>query len=112
MDFPHPKVRRIGGHDSGDTFLTGEELSLATTGLKNSISLDQFMARTHRLGEIYPLCQLDALVGWRDRYAHASQHAFLLLELASPSHRLTVRLLFSNDYLDSTEIPLTPREKD
>jgi hypothetical protein len=47
----HPKVRRIGGHDSGDTFLTGEELSLATTGLKNSISLDQFMARTHRLGE-------------------------------------------------------------
>ena len=47
----HPKVRRIGGHDSGDTFLTGEELSLATTGLKNSISLDQFMARTHKLGE-------------------------------------------------------------
>ena len=46
----HPKVRRIGGHDSGDTFLTGEELSLATTGLKNSISLDQFMARTHKLG--------------------------------------------------------------
>ncbi len=46
----HPKVRRIGGHDSGDTFLTGEELSLAATGLKNSISLDQFMARTHRLG--------------------------------------------------------------
>ena len=47
----HPKVRRIGGHDSGDTFLTGEELSIATTGLKNSISLDQFMARTHRLGK-------------------------------------------------------------
>jgi hypothetical protein len=46
----HPKVRRIGGHDSGDTFLTGEEMSLATSGLKNSISLDQFMARTHRLG--------------------------------------------------------------
>ena len=46
----HPKVRRIGGHDSGDTFLTGEEMSLGTTGLKNSISLDQFMARTHRLG--------------------------------------------------------------
>jgi hypothetical protein len=46
----HPKVRRIGGHDSGDTFLTGEEMSLATTGLKNSISLDQFMARSHKLG--------------------------------------------------------------
>jgi len=46
----HPKVRRIGGHDSGDTFLTGEELSLSATGLKNSISLDQFMARTHKLG--------------------------------------------------------------
>ena len=46
----HPKVRRIGGHDSGDTFLTGEELSLGTTGLKNSISLDQHMAITHRLG--------------------------------------------------------------
>lgn len=46
----HPKVRRIGGHDSGDTFLTGEELSLSATGLKNSISLDQFMAQRHRLG--------------------------------------------------------------
>ena len=46
----HPKVRRIGGHDSGDTFLTGEELSLGVTGLRNSISLDQFMAHTHRLG--------------------------------------------------------------
>ncbi|MFT7515781.1 MAG: hypothetical protein ACI9QL_005015 [Candidatus Omnitrophota bacterium] len=46
----HPKVRRIGGHDSGDTFLTGEEMQV-TTGLKNSISLDQFMARTHKLGE-------------------------------------------------------------
>ena len=46
----HPKVRRIGGHDSGDTFLTGEEMSLGATGLKNSISLDQFMARTQRLG--------------------------------------------------------------
>lgn len=46
----HPKVRRIGGHDSGDTFLTGEELKLAT-GLKNSISLDQSMARKHRLGQ-------------------------------------------------------------
>ncbi len=46
----HPRVRRIGGHDSGDTFLTGEELSLAATGLRNSISLDQFMARRHRLG--------------------------------------------------------------
>jgi hypothetical protein len=46
----HPKVRRIGGHDSGDTFLTGEEMSLGATGLKNSISLDQYMAHTHRLG--------------------------------------------------------------
>ena len=46
----HPKVRRIGGHDSGDTFLTGEEMSLRATGLKNSISLDQYMAQTHRLG--------------------------------------------------------------
>ena len=46
----HPKVRRIGGHDSGDTFLTGEEMSLRATGLKNSISLDQFMAHTHKLG--------------------------------------------------------------
>ena len=46
----HPKVRRIGGHDSGDTFLTGEEMSLRATGLKNSISLDQYIAQTHRLG--------------------------------------------------------------
>ena len=46
----HPKVKRIGGHDSGDTFLTGEEMNLKANGLKNSISLDQFMARSHRLG--------------------------------------------------------------
>ena len=46
----HPKVRRIGGHDSGDTFLPGEEMSLRETGLKNSISLDQYIAQTHRLG--------------------------------------------------------------
>jgi hypothetical protein len=46
----HPQVRKIGGHDSGDTFLTGEALSV-NTGLKNTISLDQFMARTHGLGE-------------------------------------------------------------
>ena len=46
----HPKVKRIGGHDSGDTFLTGEEMSLKANGLKNSISLDQFMASSHRLG--------------------------------------------------------------
>ena len=29
----HPKVRRIGGHDSGDTFLTGEEMSLGALSL-------------------------------------------------------------------------------
>jgi hypothetical protein len=46
----HIKVRKIGGHDSADTFLTAEELR-AATGLKNTISLDQFMARTHKLGE-------------------------------------------------------------
>ena len=43
----HPKVRRIGGHDSGDTFLTGEELSLATTGLKiQSRWISLWLART------------------------------------------------------------------
>lgn len=46
----HPKVRGIGGHDSGDTFLTAEDMKMAT-GLKNTISLDQHMARTHGLGE-------------------------------------------------------------
>ncbi len=46
----HPKVRRIGGHDSGDTFLTAEELHIAT-GLKNSVSFDQYLARTKGLGE-------------------------------------------------------------
>ena len=46
----HPKVRGIGGHDSGDTFLTAEDMKLAT-GLKNTISLDQHMARAHKLGE-------------------------------------------------------------
>ncbi|MFT5129580.1 MAG: hypothetical protein ACI8W8_003205 [Rhodothermales bacterium] len=46
----HTSVRKIGGHDSADTFLTGEALSV-NSGLKNTISLDQFMARTHGLGE-------------------------------------------------------------
>ena len=54
----HPKVREIGGHDSGDTFLTGEGIKplwKAASGsgdsLRNTVSLDQFMARTHRLGD-------------------------------------------------------------
>ncbi|MEM7476641.1 MAG: DUF1552 domain-containing protein [Planctomycetota bacterium] len=45
----HPLVRKIGGHDSGDTFLTGADFRVAT-GLKNSISLDQFAAKTQGLG--------------------------------------------------------------
>ena len=54
----HPEVRKIGGHDSGDTFLTGEGIepiwkaSIGSgTSLRNTVSLDQFMARTHKLGE-------------------------------------------------------------
>ncbi len=39
----HPLMRKHGGHDSGDTFLTGAELKPGE--LKNSISLDQFAAR-------------------------------------------------------------------
>ena len=39
----HPLMRKHGGHDSGDTFLTGAELKPGE--LKNSISLDQLAAR-------------------------------------------------------------------
>ncbi len=39
----HPGMAGGGGHDSGDTFLTGA--SLRNGNLKNSISLDQVMAR-------------------------------------------------------------------
>ena len=46
----HPRCRRMGGHDTADTFLTGVEMSSAT-GMKNAISLDQFMARNHQLGQ-------------------------------------------------------------
>lgn len=46
----HIQVRGIGGHDSGDTFLTGTGIS-ATNGFKNTISLDQFAAQTHGLGK-------------------------------------------------------------
>ena len=45
----HPLVRKIGGHDSGDTFLTGANYNVAS-GLKNTVSLDQFAATTHGLG--------------------------------------------------------------
>jgi hypothetical protein len=46
----HPRVRSIGGHDSGDTFLTGIPIS-ANNGFQNGISLDQYAAKTHRLGK-------------------------------------------------------------
>ena len=45
----HPLVRSIGGHDSGDTFLTGADYQISG-GLKNTVSLDQFAAKTHGLG--------------------------------------------------------------
>ena len=38
----HPEGRRIGGHDTGDIFLTGAKL--AGTSYSNSISLDQHIA--------------------------------------------------------------------
>jgi hypothetical protein len=38
----HPEVRRIGGHDSGDTFLTG--WNIQTHNLRNAQSMDQIAA--------------------------------------------------------------------
>ena len=38
----HPQGRRMGGHDTGDIFLTGAELT--GSQLQNSVSLDQFAA--------------------------------------------------------------------
>lgn len=38
----HPEVRRIGGHDSGDTFLTG--CHLLNNNLRNTQSMDQVAA--------------------------------------------------------------------
>ena len=38
----HPKGRRLGGHDTGDTFLTGSDLAGAQ--FTNSISIDQYAA--------------------------------------------------------------------
>lgn len=45
----HPGVRRIGGHDSGDTFLTGTPID-ASNRFRNGISIDQLAAQTHHLG--------------------------------------------------------------
>ncbi|MEQ8787258.1 MAG: DUF1552 domain-containing protein [Pirellulaceae bacterium] len=39
----HPKGRSLGGHDTGDTFLTGSDLAGAQ--FTNTISLDQYAAR-------------------------------------------------------------------
>ncbi len=39
----HPQCRKLGGHDTGDTFLTGSNLNGAQ--YKNSISLDQLIAQ-------------------------------------------------------------------
>ena len=47
----HPLVRKIGGHDSGDTFLTGADYQVST-GLQNTVSLDQFAAKHHGLGSM------------------------------------------------------------
>ena len=46
----HPLVRGIGGHDSGDTFLTGHNLG-PDTGFKNTVSIDQLAAKVHGLGD-------------------------------------------------------------
>ncbi len=45
----HPAVRSIGGHDSGDTFLTGKAIN-ANNGFQNSVSLDQYAAQVCGLG--------------------------------------------------------------
>lgn len=39
----HPKGRKLGGHDTGDTFLTGSDL--AGSQFTNSISIDQYAAQ-------------------------------------------------------------------
>ena len=39
----HPKCRSMNGHDTGDTWLTGNKLSNIT--YRNTISLDQFIAK-------------------------------------------------------------------
>ena len=39
----HPEVRKIGGHDSGDTFLTG--WNIRTNDLRNVQSMDQVVAQ-------------------------------------------------------------------
>ena len=40
----HPNGRKLGGHDTGDTFLTGSDL--AGSQFTNSISIDQYAAAT------------------------------------------------------------------
>lgn len=39
----HPKGRKLGGHDTGDTFLTGSDL--AGSQFTNTISIDQYAAK-------------------------------------------------------------------
>ena len=39
----HPACRKLGGHDTGDTFLTASDLN--GTRYKNSISIDQLAAK-------------------------------------------------------------------
>ncbi len=40
----HPNGRKLGGHDTGDTFLTGSDL--AGSQFTNSVSIDQYAAAT------------------------------------------------------------------
>ena len=80
----HPKVKRIGGHDSGDTFLTGEEMSLKANGLKNSISLDQFMAHTHRLWFRNQVLNSGSIFRWWHRHADPGKYAFFFQTPVNP----------------------------
>lgn len=54
----HPLMRKGGGHDSGDTFLTGAELKPGE--LKNSISLDQIIAKHHGDATRFPYLALSS----------------------------------------------------
>lgn len=63
----HPRCRAMNGHDTGDTFLTGNNLAPVT--YRNTISLDQHVAKT--IGENTRLASLslstDGGVGPRTR---------------------------------------------
>lgn len=94
----HPLCRTMNGHDTGDTFLTGNRLASGT--YKNTVSIDQLAART--LGEQTRLASIsistDGGIGPRTRSTTLSYSAKGQPVPALADPKLIFQRLFGQDH--------------